>query len=313
MKKVYAVVVTYNRSALLKRCLHSLEKQKYPVDKVIIIDNCSTDDTGEVVKNFMEHQQNWIIYHKLSENYGGAGGFYEGFLCASKLEPDWIVVMDDDAAPCEDYLQEIMRYAEKYKSIGCFIGTEYVGTTGRRAYGGRRRVADHRTLREEIVKEEEYNTPFFIDSFTFVGPVIKIEIVKKTGLPDKDFFIYYDDTDYSMRMRRHTEIMCIPSARINHRTDFEQDVVIEGQKEWRKFYMYRNGLMVKKRYIKNPFFRFKEVIKTYLAEVKRTLILTKTGQKSRRDAIRYILIVTRATGQVISGKLGKVEYINYDK
>ena len=41
--KVNCVIVTYNRLALLKECLAAIEKQTYPIHKVIVIDNCSTD------------------------------------------------------------------------------------------------------------------------------------------------------------------------------------------------------------------------------------------------------------------------------
>lgn len=43
---INCVVVTYNRLALLKECLDALDKQTYPIHKIVIVDNCSTDGTG---------------------------------------------------------------------------------------------------------------------------------------------------------------------------------------------------------------------------------------------------------------------------
>lgn len=43
--RVHAVVVTYNRKKLLEECVNAVLKQSYPVDKLIIIDNNSTDGT----------------------------------------------------------------------------------------------------------------------------------------------------------------------------------------------------------------------------------------------------------------------------
>ena len=50
--KVNCVIVTYNRLALLKECLAAIEKQTYPIHKVIVIDNCSTDGTKEYLKAY---------------------------------------------------------------------------------------------------------------------------------------------------------------------------------------------------------------------------------------------------------------------
>lgn len=45
--KINCVVVTYNRLSLLKECLSALENQTYPIQRIVIVDNCSTDGTSE--------------------------------------------------------------------------------------------------------------------------------------------------------------------------------------------------------------------------------------------------------------------------
>ena len=45
MKKVVAVVVTYNRKEKLKINLECLLNQSYKIKKIVVIDNCSTDGT----------------------------------------------------------------------------------------------------------------------------------------------------------------------------------------------------------------------------------------------------------------------------
>jgi len=49
MVTVCAVIPTYNRSALLAECLESVLHQTRPADEVIVVDNASTDGTGEMV------------------------------------------------------------------------------------------------------------------------------------------------------------------------------------------------------------------------------------------------------------------------
>ena len=49
-KKVCAVVVTYNRKALLLECVQAILRQSYPIEKIVIIDNASTDQTEEYLE-----------------------------------------------------------------------------------------------------------------------------------------------------------------------------------------------------------------------------------------------------------------------
>lgn len=312
MKKITAVVVTYNRASLLNHCLETLNQQLYPVFRVILVDNCSTDQTQQLAEEWMKKKKGWIRYERLPENVGGAGGFCHGFACAIEEQPDWIFIMDDDAAPEESYLKEIMIAADAHPQISCLIGTEYVGTTSRRAYGGRRRLVDRNTLKEVQIPEEEYKKDvFYIDSLAFVGPVIRYDLLQKTGLPDKDFFIYYDDTDYSFRLRQNSRIMCVSKARINHRTDFARDVIEEGRAEWRQFYMYRNGLMLKKRYIQNPKYRKKELLRAYYHKIKDLIQMRKKNEINKAECARLMYLITRATIDVMRSKLGKVDYVKH--
>ena len=49
-ERVCAVVVTYNRVELLRECLTALESQTRPVDRILVVDNKSTDGTPEIVE-----------------------------------------------------------------------------------------------------------------------------------------------------------------------------------------------------------------------------------------------------------------------
>ncbi|ULH17600.1 glycosyltransferase (plasmid) [Deinococcus sp. KNUC1210] len=61
-----AIVVTYNRRALLVQCLERLLSQTLPLERIYVIDNASTDGTAEVIP---AHER--IEYLRLSDNLGG--------------------------------------------------------------------------------------------------------------------------------------------------------------------------------------------------------------------------------------------------
>ena len=93
MKKVVAVVVTYNRLNLLKKCIYALERQMYECE-IIVIDNASTDDTAKWMQSYTKNKQN-IQYFNTGTNLGGAGGFNYGIKMAVELgyEHVWMMIV----------------------------------------------------------------------------------------------------------------------------------------------------------------------------------------------------------------------------
>ena len=77
-KSIVAVVVTYNRKLLLMECLQAILEQTYPVSKILLIDNASTDGTEETLSENGYLVNPKINYIKMKVNTGGSGGFYEG-------------------------------------------------------------------------------------------------------------------------------------------------------------------------------------------------------------------------------------------
>ena len=85
MHKIAAIIVTYNRKELLAECLDAIGKQTYKPVVVYIIDNASSDGTDEWIRsNGYDRCKEGIEYRYvyLSQNIGGAGGFYTGLKTA---------------------------------------------------------------------------------------------------------------------------------------------------------------------------------------------------------------------------------------
>ena len=92
------VIVTYNRSTLLRRCLQTLVQSNnwLYVKQLYIVDNNSSDATETVVKSFVSKHPTRITYLKMTENLGGAGGFEGGCRQAYDDGLEWIGLLDDD-------------------------------------------------------------------------------------------------------------------------------------------------------------------------------------------------------------------------
>lgn len=91
---VSAVITAYNRSDYLFSALESVLDQDYPVEQVIVVDDCSTVDLKPVIARFESHQDyNKIVYHRLLVNSGANVARNLGVKLATS---EWVAFLDDD-------------------------------------------------------------------------------------------------------------------------------------------------------------------------------------------------------------------------
>ncbi len=201
---IFAVVVTYNRISLLPKVLDSIRKQTRRIDKIIVVNNNSTDGTFDWLKT----QNDLLIINQ--DNLGGAGGFHTGIKYAFEHGADWIWTMDDDVFPEECALEELI----KYKDLSdCIIPTRYYNDGVRCNWGGiydlKRRVLVLGTR----PRDYGYSKPFYIvNTSCFEGMLISRKIVELIGYPDIRFFISGDDTIYGLLASRYTNIFLVEAA-----------------------------------------------------------------------------------------------------
>lgn len=250
---VAAVVVTYNRSKLLVECLESLLKQSRPVERIIVVDNGSTDGTDESLKQRGFLANPTVEYLPLGKNYGNSGGICRGIIHALKEEVDWIWVMDDDANPDGYALQKIIE-AEVFKKN--IYGSAAVGSRKDK----KKLCFPARTVNPRKNKYIEYHEELDdieeVAWIPFLGFFIHAEMIRRIGLPDPDFFILDDDVEYSERAKKHgAKVYMVKSSIIYH--PYQQTVPINvlGRKvyyrsmpPWKVYFDVRNKIIIAKRY-----------------------------------------------------------------
>ena len=198
-ENVLAVVVTYNRKKLLFECITSILAQSYPVYKLLIIDNASTDGTNLYLKSKGLLDKANVIYIRQESNTGGAGGFYFGLLKAREMRDiDCVWVMDDDTVPYSDSLMKLIEAKSKVEKPS-FLASCVKGENGE-------------PMNVPIVDKRgtENGYPYWykkldeglvqVSSATFVSLLICEDAIKKCGLPCKDYFIWGDDSEYTRRL-----------------------------------------------------------------------------------------------------------------
>jgi rhamnopyranosyl-N-acetylglucosaminyl-diphospho-decaprenol beta-1,3/1,4-galactofuranosyltransferase len=215
-EKIAAVVVTYNRKKLLRECLDSLLKQTRPLDSIIIMDNASTDGTEEMLRK--KYLKNPIFdYVNLGENTGGAGGFHYGIKRAYEKDFDWLWLMDDDVEPHKKCLENLL----KYKNISFCIHPLKIFNDGEeQIWEG---IFNKKTGQIKFFKKNKTflkgKSFCYVNYGCFEGMLINRLIIKKIGLPDKNFFICYDDRLYGYLASRQTKVIFTNTAKMNKKID----------------------------------------------------------------------------------------------
>ena len=189
-KKIAAVVVTFNRLDLLKKCIESIRNQTRKLDEIIIINNSSTDGTLE----WLNEQTDLTVITQ--ENSGSAGGQYTGIKTAYEKGYDWIWCLDTDVIPNSTSLQAFLE-----SEISLDISTGFLSSLIFFKDGKLCNVnIPYLHLEKKVVESFVVVDNLEIISSSFGSVLFRGHIIDKIGLPDKRYFIWGDDVDYTFRI-----------------------------------------------------------------------------------------------------------------
>ncbi|MFN3955826.1 MAG: glycosyltransferase [Pararhodobacter sp.] len=254
--RLVAVVVTFNRKAQLERTLAALlAEPAQNLAAVLVVDNASDDGTGAWLDGLDAPR---LCVLRMPRNLGGAGGFEAGMRHAIQvLDPDWIVVMDDDAHPepgalaafhAADLAGWDAAAAAVYHPDGriCQMNRPtlnpfwHFGVLLRTALGGGRgafHLGARAYSRQAPVRA--------VDGASFVGLFLSRGAIERAGYPDAALFVYGDDAIYTLGLTAAGErIGFFPAIRFSH--DSETLGADDGRFRplWKVYYYHRNLLIL---------------------------------------------------------------------
>lgn len=274
--QIGVVLVTYNREKELQKALEAYENQSLLPSYIIVVNNNSTDGTNKIL-NIWQSKENSIkkIVINLEENVGGSGGFYYGLEKSLELDSDWIWVSDDDAYPDKDAFSNLNRYLtskteSERNNIAALCGQ--IINNGTIDILHRRRIKQGLfKIKQVAVSTEEYkNNEFDINLFSYVGSLLSKKHLKEAGLPEKDYFIYYDDTEHSYRISKLGRIVCIPKVKITH----DINMSFDGKVNWKGYYALRNRMLFLKKHFNNRYYHY-EYAREYSKYILRKVLKVK--------------------------------------
>lgn len=317
MKTVCVLVVTYNRKEyLMKLIVEGLLKQTYPINKIVIFDNSSTDGTEQmlqsagIIEGYLnenvseyadKHQK--ILYYKNNENEGGSGGFHKGIKMVSEIGCDLIWTMDDDVLPDPRCLERLIANISKRTRIcvPCrtddkFLDYAIVNVNMSNPFlysvSARKKAVCSKKIDKDIIR---------VKDMPFEGPLIDSSLVKEIGLPKKELFIIFDDSEYAYRASKVTEILYVKNAILH-----KQIIPSKNHSRlmgWKEYYGYRNQYWFDRTYGENVFVKYLRPILNHVDLCLRTIVRRKWSNftvlnKAYHDGTRGILGKTVDPGSV---------------
>lgn len=248
MFDVAAVIVTFNRRALLERCLTAIRRQTAAPDHILIIDNGSSDGTVQWLEDWIPENLPSAKLVALGENLGGAGGFSTGAAAAYDLGAQWIWMMDDDACPHDDALEKLLAISPDPSSIYGSLAVSGADTAWPTVLAGETKAP--------VALANDIPEAAAVDALPFLGFMIHRSHVDRIGLPDAGFFIAADDIEYCLRAHRAgIQIIVAGLSRIEHPKASwrsvkagSRSIVYLSLAPWKRYYDTRNRLLIAREY-----------------------------------------------------------------
>ncbi len=236
MEKVVAIVVTYNRKKLLQQCVEKLKNQTKSLD-ILIIDNASTDGTEKL---FNDVEDSNVKYYNTGANLGGAGGFSFGIKKAVESGYDYLWILDDDTMPTPTAVEVLLRKDKELDGEYGFLSSKALWKDDSICTMNIQKQTKWKQVRNFDVEQT-------VQYASFVSLFMRASIVKKVGLPYKEFFIWADDWEYTRRISKTKKSYYIPSSVVYHwcNSNVGANIITTDADRMDRFkYMYRNDVVM---------------------------------------------------------------------
>lgn len=251
--KIAAVFATMNRAETARKCVLALARQSRPPDLVVVADNCSTDDTVEVLENLADLPFKLVV-RRMPENRGNAGGVEEAMDQAFADGADAVWILDDDSWPRAAALAAMLdgpwdphmvRHPLQIDPRSGNFTWPLQVTDGK---GGWRLVWSERELPDG---------PRVRSRITWTGALVPREVREVVGPVRGDLFIRGEDEEYPWRIEQagfqqeaiRGAVMDHPGPDdVVHWQLFGKSFFFErGLADWKLYYKIRNMVWLKRR------------------------------------------------------------------
>lgn len=217
--KVGIVLVNYNSYEDTIECLESLNRIDYQNYFIVIIDNCSTDDSYLKLKSF---ESKSIFVFKSEFNGGWSSGNNLGINKCIQLDCEYILLLNNDTLVEKDFLSLIVSFYEANKDCGIVAPKIMYNSNRSMIWYAGGKINFHKFLAEntgnKIVNNNRFIEVCETEYITGCAMLINRKIISECGYLPEDYFMYLEDVDYSLNVRqRGYRLYVCPKSIIYHK------------------------------------------------------------------------------------------------
>ena len=214
---VTAVVVAWRSAAFIDACLDAVAVAA--PGRIVVVDNASTDGTAARLA-----ARDDVDVLRLDRNRGFAGGIAAALECVTT---PFLALVNDDAEPQPGWLEALLApFAEAAGDAVGATTAKLLLPDGRINNAGGALLPDLYGYDRGLGDPDDgrWDTADDVEAFCGAGAVLRTAAVRGVGGFPAHFFLYYEDTDTSLRLRRAGwRIRYVPAARITHRHSASSD------------------------------------------------------------------------------------------
>ncbi len=202
MKKIGIVICNYNKSEYVVNCIQSVLESKTDDFDIFVVDNASTDNSVEAVRNRYGDQVNVLVN---SENLGGSGGFNTGIRTVLEKGYEYLYCLDNDVLVDENAIGARAAYLDAHGDTGVAGSIvyhmdypEYVQQYGLNIDFENYTAITHYA---DVLDDGSIPNVNFCDTVATCSVMIRTSCIKNTdiGIMPEDNFIYWDDMEWIYR------------------------------------------------------------------------------------------------------------------
>ncbi len=197
--RVSAVISAWNRREDLRENLVALFDQTVPFAEVIVVDNCSTDGSVEMIR---EQFPSVKLIEMPDASRGACETFNIGFKAATS---EFVLILDDDVVAPNDWLERALTKIHSEPETTAMISATVIEPG----------------MPDDYLNDPFVNTERYTATFRGCATLVKRDVLERAGYYDERFFIYGNERDLAARiLTLGYRIKIDPALRVFHKTPF---------------------------------------------------------------------------------------------
>lgn len=203
MEKLAIILVNYNGKQYNEACIESILASPSVCDKkIIVVDNASRDDSMEILHRRYDNDAR-IELIALGDNYGFSYANNVGMSQAIEEGADYVLLLNNDTEIDADMLARLEECAQRHPDSMIVPKIYYsdrrdvIWSAGGKVSPLIRKVSH---IGVDQVDRGQFEEETEIEFATGCALLIPKGVIEQAGLLDEDFFLYYEDTEYSFRL-----------------------------------------------------------------------------------------------------------------